>query len=62
MLKFVLGKFYGSNNVLEKHYLQLLSDKYVQLIQSIKSEDKPILREKHMVLEYIVLKKGKVKA
>ena len=31
----IIRKFYGCNNILEKHHLRPLSDKYVQLIMNI---------------------------
>ena len=49
--QFVLGKFYGYNKVLEKHHLRPLSDKYVQLIQSLEIENKSTFLRKLMALE-----------
>jgi CRISPR-associated endonuclease Cas1 len=49
--QFVLGKFYGYNQVLEKYHLRTLSDKYVQLILSIESDNKETFRKKLMAME-----------
>jgi CRISPR-associated protein Cas1 len=49
--QFILGKFYGYNKVLEKYHLRPLSDKYVQMIMSIESEDKSTLQRKLMSIE-----------
>jgi CRISPR/Cas system-associated endonuclease Cas1 len=38
--QFVLGKFYGQNNTLEKYGLKQHAGKYVQLIEKIEFENK----------------------
>ena len=55
--QFVLGKFHGYNKVLQKHHLKPLSDKYVQLIMNIESEDKSTFRRKLMAIESKFTKK-----
>ncbi|MDQ1279303.1 MAG: CRISPR-associated endonuclease Cas1 [Thermoproteota archaeon] len=49
--QFILSKFYGYKKVLEKHHLRPLSEKYLQLIVSIDSEDKETFQRKLMAIE-----------